>query len=60
VEEMVDVADHAARPQPHGCGAFPEHFEKVLEAPYSFHKGPVKHLLKDCTTIRGNIRNTVG
>jgi hypothetical protein len=39
---------------------FPEHFKKVLEAPWPFHRGPVKHLLKDCTTIRGYIRGTVG
>ena len=37
-----------------------EHFEKVLEAPYPFHGGKAKHLLKDCTTIMGYIRGTLG
>ena len=36
-EEKVAVADHAARPQPHGHGVRTEHFKKVLEAPCLFH-----------------------
>jgi hypothetical protein len=57
---MGAVADHATRPQPRGCTTHPEHFEKVLEAPCPFYGGQVKHLLKDCTTIRGYIRGTLG
>jgi hypothetical protein len=38
----------------------PEHFEKALEAPCSFHDGQAKHLLKDCSTIRGYIPSTLG
>jgi hypothetical protein len=38
----------------------PEHFEKALEAPYPFHGGQAKNLLKDCAIIRGYIRNTLG
>jgi hypothetical protein len=60
-EEMVATAEHTARPQPRGGGgARPEHFEKGLEAPYLFHKGHLKHLLKDYATVRGYIRNTLG
>jgi hypothetical protein len=36
------------------------HFKKVLEAPFLIHRGQAKHLLKDCTTIRGYIRGTLG
>jgi hypothetical protein len=35
------------------------HFEKALEAPYPFHGGPVKNLLKDYTTIRCYICDTL-
>jgi hypothetical protein len=59
-KEMVAAVDRAARPQPRRHGACPEHFEKALEAPYPFHSGQAKHLLKDCTTIRGYIRGTLG
>jgi hypothetical protein len=38
----------------------PKHFEKALEAPYPFHGGQVKHLLKDCTTMRGYFCGTLG
>jgi hypothetical protein len=57
---MVAAADCAARPQPHGHDACPEHFEKALEAPCLFYRGPVKHLLKDYATIMGYIRGTLG
>jgi hypothetical protein len=57
---MVAMADHAASPQPRRCAACLEHFEKALEAPYPFHSGQAKHLLKDYATIRGYIRGTIG
>jgi hypothetical protein len=55
---MVAMANRAARPQPHRRGARPEHYEKALEAPCPFHGGQAKHLLKDCATMKGYIRNT--
>jgi hypothetical protein len=47
-------------PQPHRWGAWPEHFEKALKTPCPFHGGRAKHLLRDCATIRGYIRDTLG
>jgi hypothetical protein len=29
-----------------------DHFEKLLEAPYRNHEGPVKHALKDCNLMK--------
>ena len=57
---MSAAIDRVARPQPHGRGARPERIKKVLEAPCPFHGGQAKHLLKDCATIRGYIRGTLG
>ena len=57
---MVAAVDHTTRPQPRGHGARPEHFEKVLEAPYPFHGGQAKHLLKDHATMKGYIHSTLG
>ena len=59
MEEMVTMVDHAARPQPHGHAARPKHFEKALKSPCSFHGGQTKHLLKDCTTMKGYICGTL-
>ena len=56
---MVAAADQVARPQPHGRGPCPEHFEKALEAPCPFHGGQAKRLLKDCATMKGYIRGTL-
>jgi hypothetical protein len=57
---MVAAADRAAWPQPHGWGAHPEHFEKMLEAPLPVPWEQAKHLLKDYATIRGYICGTHG
>ena len=57
---MVAMVDRAVRPQTHGHGACPEHFEKALEALYPFHGRQAKHLFKDYATIRGYIRDTLG
>jgi hypothetical protein len=57
---MVIAVDHAARPRPHGHAACLEHFEKALESPCPFHGGQAKHLLKDCNTMKGYIRSTLG
>jgi hypothetical protein len=57
---MVATVDRAAMPQPHRWGAWHEHFEKALETPCPFHGGRAKHLLRDCATIRGYIRDTLG
>jgi hypothetical protein len=57
---MVVVAQRVALPQPRRWGACSKHFEKVLEAPYPFHMGQAKHLLKDYTTIKGYICGTLG
>ena len=57
---MVVAAQRAARPQPRGRGPHSKHFEKALEVPCPFHGGKAKHLLKDCATMRGYIRGTLG
>ena len=57
---MVDAAERAARPQPHGQGSCPEYFKKALEAAYPFHGGQAKHLLKDYATMKGYIHGTLG
>jgi hypothetical protein len=51
-EEMVAAADCTTRPQPKGRGQHLEHFERALDGPYLFHGGQVRHLLKDCETMR--------
>jgi hypothetical protein len=53
---MVATTD---RPQPCGRGTCSEHFKKVLEAPYPFHGGQAKHLLKDYATMKGYICGTL-
>ena len=59
-EEMVAAVDYATRPQSHGWGMCPEHFEKALKAPHPFHQRQAKHLLKDCATMRSYICGTLG
>jgi hypothetical protein len=59
-EEMVTAANPATRPQPHGRATHLEHFKKALESPRLFHGERVKHLLKDCATMKGYICSTLG
>jgi hypothetical protein len=45
---------------PMGAPRIPSILRRCSKAPYLFHGGQAKHLLKDCTTIRGYIRGTLG
>jgi hypothetical protein len=56
----VVVTDRVAKSQPRERGTCPEHFEKALEAPCPFHRGQLKHLIKDYATMKGYIRGALG
>ena len=53
------VEDRATNPEPPARSPRLEHFENVLEAPFPFYGVLAKHLLKDCSTMKGYIYNTL-
>ena len=50
-DSLVGAANHKGGRKP--TEGTPNHFEKLLEGPCPNHAFPVKHLLKDCSLMRG-------
>jgi hypothetical protein len=55
----INYRQHEPHSPSEGKGQYPEHFEKALEEACPFYCGQVKHLLKDCETMRSYIKGTL-
>jgi hypothetical protein len=58
---VVAVKCKASHPKSNPTNASPpkDHFERLLEAPCTHHKVPVKHALKDCHLMKNYVNGTL-
>jgi hypothetical protein len=58
---VAAVERKASRPNGNSTKTSPpkDHFERLLEAPSTHHKVPIKHVLKDCLLMKNYVNSTL-